>query len=135
MSGKDCSTDCAPEGLLEDPEVAVVMRGSLGDLQRAGDRLGQRGIESTIVRTDTEDSAGCCSTKLYLVVAREDAPQAFEVFDSEWKRGLTEEQIAALHAASELVIDPEAPETTCPACLTTFETGPNECPDCGLALG
>jgi hypothetical protein len=135
MSGKDCGTDCATAELLEDPEITVVMRGALADLQRGCDRLDQRGIDSTIVRGDTDDGAGCCSTKLYLVVAREDAPHAFAVFDSEWKRGLTGEQIAALEAASEVVIDPDAPETTCPACLTTFATGPGECPDCGLALG
>jgi hypothetical protein len=44
-------------------------------------------------------------------------------------------QFEAAARASEVVIDPDAPETTCPACLTTFATGPSECPDCGLFLG
>ena len=135
MSEGDCKTDCgaAPP---DDPAVAVVLRGGLADLQRAGDRLGEHGIEAAIVRAPGDDDAGgCCSTKLYLVVAREDAAAAFAVFDSDWRRGLSEEQVAALEAASAIVIDPDAPETTCPACLTVFATGPTECPDCGLALG
>ena len=135
MSDEDCSTSCAPAPLHEDPDVAIVMRGSLPDLQRAADRLSQHGVESTIVRADTEDAAGCCSTALYLVVAREEQSQALAVFDAEWKRGLTAEQVAALEAASGILVDPEAAEMTCPACLTTFATGPEECPDCGLALG
>jgi len=135
MSDRDCTTGCATTSLDDDPEIAIVMRGALADLQRASDRLGQHGIDSTIVRGETEDASGCCSTVLYLVVARDDRDGAFAVFDAEWKRGLSEEQIAALEAASGIVIDPESPETTCPACLATFATGPGECPDCGLALG
>jgi hypothetical protein len=134
MSGGDCKTACDPAP-FEDPDVAVVLRGALGDLQRAGDRLGQHGIEAAVVRADSTDAGGCCSPTLYLVVAKEHAAAAFSVFDSDWKRGLTDEQAAALEAASAIVLDPDSPETTCPACLTTFATGPAACPDCGLGLG
>ena len=57
--------------------------------------------------------------------------QAIEVLENEWKSGLSDEQLAAANS----VIDFEAEEMTCPACLTTFATGPQECPDCGLFLG
>ena len=134
MSDEDCSTGCTP-ATLDDPEVAVLMRGSLADLQRAGDRLGQHGIEAVVVRVEADDGSGCCKPTLCLVTAREDAAAAFAVFDADWRRGLTDEQVAALEAASAIVVDPDAAETTCPACLTTFETGPADCPDCGLALG
>jgi hypothetical protein len=134
MSDESCKTDCAANP-IDDPEVAIVLRGQIADLQRAAHRLEEHGVESAIVRTETQDANGCCSTKLYLVVAREDAPAAFEVFDSDWRRGLSEEQLAALNAASSIVIDPDAAETTCPACLTTFPTGPTECPECGLSVG
>lgn len=130
MSG--CKTDC--DVVVDEAEVATVLRGPLADVQRAADRLDQCGIESLILRPDA-DPKGCCSTTMTLVVAREDAAAAFEVFDAEWKRGLSAEQIAALEAAAHIVIDPESPETTCPACLTTFETGPAACPDCGLSIG
>jgi rubrerythrin len=33
------------------------------------------------------------------------------------------------------VIDLNAAEVTCPACGHTFDTGPSECPDCGLFIG
>jgi len=124
-----------PATAFDDPDVAVVLRGSLTDLQRAGDRLGQHGIEAAVVRAPGDDVGGCCSAKLYLLVAREHAQAAFAVFDSDWRRGLSDEQVAALEAASAVVLDPVAAETTCPACLTTFATGPVECPDCGLSIG
>ncbi len=136
MSNDCCNEPQADIVLPDDPEAVVVMSGSLADLQRAGDRLGQHGIDAEIVRGAGEDAAGgCCSTKLYLTVAREDAPAARSVFDQDWKRGLSEEQIAALEASAGIVLDPGAAEMTCPACLTTFATGPSECPDCGLVVG
>jgi hypothetical protein len=138
MSGGSCKSsanDCGTEAFT-DPDVAVVLRGSLGDLQRAGDRLEQHGIEAAIVTAPGQNAgAGCCSPSLYLVVAREDAQASFAVFDQDWKRGLTEEQLAAMETSAGIVIDPEAAETTCPACLHTFQTGPAECPDCGLSIG
>jgi hypothetical protein len=132
----DCCNEPKQVVLPDDPEAVVVMGGVLADLQRAGDRLSQHGIDAEIVRGPGEDAAGnCCAPKLYLTVAREDAAAAMAVFDQVWKRGLSDEQIAALEAASQIVLDPNALEMTCPACLTTFATGPAECPDCGLALG
>ena len=57
--------------------------------------------------------------------------QAIQVLEAEWKNGLSEQQVAAANS----VVDFSAEEMTCPACLTTFSTGPEECPDCGLFLG
>jgi predicted amidophosphoribosyltransferase len=34
-----------------------------------------------------------------------------------------------------VVVDFDQPTMTCPACLAEFDTGPRECPDCGLFLG
>jgi hypothetical protein len=135
--GKECcdEKEAVPASFFEDPDVAVVLSGQLGNLQSAGDRLGENGIQAQVVRGPGEDGPGCCSAKFYLVVAREDAPAALAVFDKDWRRGMSDEQIAALEASAQIVIDPDAAETTCPACLTTFATGPAECPDCGLVIG
>jgi hypothetical protein len=114
------------------PGTVIVLHGPLADLQRAATRLREHGIDSLIASPDAD---GCCSTKkLWLAVAAEDAQAAAEVFDRDWRSGLDAEQLAALDAASRIVIDPDAPETTCPACLTTFATGPASCPECGLGL-
>jgi hypothetical protein len=114
-------------------ETVIVLQGPLADLQRAAARLREHGIEAVI---GSPDDGGCCPTKkLWLAVAPEDAPVAAELFDRDWRSGLDAAQIAALEAASSIVIDPDAPETTCPACLTTFATGPVKCPECGLGLG
>ena len=66
-----------------------------------------------------------------LAVASEDVPQAAAALDANWRSQLTEEE----QRAADIVLDFEAEEMTCPACLTTFATGPSECPECGLFLG
>ena len=70
-----------------------------------------------------------------LAVASHDVERCREIFATEWRDGLDPEQLEAAERAAAIVIDPEAPETTCPACLTTFATGPTACPDCGLTIG
>ena len=130
------SDDC-DKHLELDEETVIVLQGPLADLQRAAARLREHGIEAVI---GSPEADACCSTntcspsKLWLAVARGDAQAAAEVFDRDWRSGLDAEQLAALDAAARIVIDPEAPETTCPACLTTFATGPTVCPECGLGL-
>jgi len=114
-------------------DAVIVLQGPLADLQRAAALLREHGIDAAI--GNAEGGACCPSSKLWLAVARDDVPAAAEVFDRDWRSGLDDSQIAALEAASRVVIDPDAPETTCPACLTTFPTGPSACPECGLGLG
>lgn len=114
-------------------EGVIVLQGQLPDLQRAAALLREHGIEAAI---GSPDADGCCSTsKLWLAVAPTDVQAAAEIFNRDWRANLDAEQIAALDAASHIIIDPDAPETTCPACLTTFATGPSSCPECGLGLG
>ena len=69
------------------------------------------------------------------MVASRDVERCQEVFAHDWQAGLDADQLAAAQAAADIVIDPSAPETTCPACMTTFKTGPTECPECGLCIG
>ena len=52
------------------------------------------------------------------------------MLEAQWREGLDAEQ----QAIADGVLDFNAEEMTCPACLTTFATGPEECPDCGLNL-
>jgi hypothetical protein len=134
MKDQSCNPGCDTPAPPEDPGVAIVMRGSLADLQRASERLDSSGIDSQLVRGTETDSGGCCKTTIWLVVAAEDAAAAHVVFDEDWRRGLTDEQIAALEAAAAIEHDPDSGEVTCPACLTRFDVGPAECPDCGLAV-
>ena len=114
-------------------ETVVALRGPLDDLRRAAARLREHGIEAVI---GSPEGPGCSSKPNFqLEIARSDAGAAAAVFEQDWRAGLDAEQIAALEAAAAIVIDPEAAETTCPACLTTFATGPMQCPECGLTIG
>jgi len=121
-------------------EAVIVMRGPLADLQRAAGLLESHGIEAAIGKTEDDGcgSGSCgpsCGPKLWLAVAGSDVPAAMVALDGDWRAGLDQHQIEALERAAQIVIDPDAAETTCPACLTTFRTGPRDCPDCGLRLG
>jgi rubrerythrin len=69
-----------------------------------------------------------------LAVASGDAERAQGVLREFHNRGLSE----AERAAADLVVDFDADETTCPACLTTFATAnaaDGKCPACGLRFG
>jgi len=57
--------------------------------------------------------------------------EATQVLRSFHDQGLTQDE----RAAADIVLDFDAEEMTCPACLTTFATGPDRCPDCGLSFG
>lgn len=115
-------------------EPLILLRGPLADLQRAADLLAEHGFESAIGRPQGE-ACGSCAPKLWLAVARDDAAAARAVLEGDWRAGLDANQIEASERAAGIVIDPDAAETTCPACLATFTTGPKECPDCGLHIG
>ena len=66
-----------------------------------------------------------------MAVADHEAASARTIMDDVWRQHLDDDA----QQAAELVIDFRAETMTCPACLTTFPTGPVECPDCGLHLG
>ena len=66
-----------------------------------------------------------------LAVASTDLAPAQDTLREFYDQGLSE----AERAAADIVLDFDAEEMTCPACLTTFKTGPDRCPDCGLFIG
>ena len=66
-----------------------------------------------------------------LAVASQDAERAKLTLETRWMDGLD----AAERESASIVLDFGAEQMTCPACLTSFATGPRECPDCGLFLG
>ena len=68
-------------------------------------------------------------------MASHDVGAFAEIYHGDWSSGLDAAQMEAAEKAASIVIDPDAAETTCPACLTTFATGPEVCPECGLFVG
>jgi predicted amidophosphoribosyltransferase len=53
------------------------------------------------------------------------------LLDRRWLAGLSDVE----RMATELVVDLDAAETTCPACLTPFAPSAARCPSCGLRFG
>jgi len=66
-----------------------------------------------------------------LAVASRDLQSARLVLEERWARDLT----PVARASAELVVDLEAAETTCPACLASFAPSAPRCPSCGLRFG
>ncbi len=68
---------------------------------------------------------------LELAVASEDLADSAELLQDNWKTGLSPEEVAA----AEMVVDFDAEQTTCPACMTIFTPDAPMCPGCGLRFG
>jgi hypothetical protein len=66
-----------------------------------------------------------------LAVADNQLEKAKSIMDEDFLGTLSDEE----KEISRIVVDHNASHIQCPGCLTKFETGPNECPDCGLFLG
>lgn len=66
-----------------------------------------------------------------LAVASQDVDRALVTLEAKWRDLLEDGQ----GESADIVLDFSSDEMTCPACLTTFATGPDECPDCGLYIG
>jgi len=66
-----------------------------------------------------------------LAVASQDIDSARLTLETNWMANLDD----AEREVCSIVLDFGAEQMTCPACLTSFATGPRECPDCGLFLG
>ena len=109
-------------------EAVALLKGDMQYVKAMRARLLEVGIACDVVPEDC--TSGACSS-FFLAVAKEQAEEAASLLDADWRSELSDEA----QAAAATVIDFDAEEMTCPACLTKFATGPEECPDCGLFLG
>ncbi len=66
-----------------------------------------------------------------LAVASHQAQLALEQIEAHFTDGMT----ARERASVETVIDLDADENNCPACLEPFKGHPTRCPSCGLRIG
>ncbi|HPF15146.1 MAG: hypothetical protein H6830_00810 [Planctomycetes bacterium] len=68
---------------------------------------------------------------LWLVVTSEDAPEAARMLHERELASMSPEE----QAAAQSVIDLDAEQNSCPACLETIPGGAARCPGCGLRIG
>jgi hypothetical protein len=67
---------------------------------------------------------------MWLAVASQEAERAVLLMEKFWERGLDEDALRSVAAA----IDLDSDSRTCPACMATFDAGPEKCPECGLFI-
>ncbi len=114
-------------------EMVVVQRGPLADLRHLESLLGEERIAVRITAEEGGCKKGCGPPNFLLEVRKDDAPDASRIVEQEYRRmtSLDDHQPVATDA----VFNPEAEETTCPACGFRFPPSTTECPDCGLNFG
>ncbi|MDZ7640863.1 MAG: hypothetical protein U5J62_02380 [Desulfurivibrio sp.] len=114
-------------------ELVVIQRGPLGDLRRLEELLGRERIPVRIEADEASCGKGCGAASFLLQVSRDDAAEAAKIVTAEHRRqtALDDHQ----EVAADAVFNPEAEETTCPACGHRFPPTSSQCPDCGLNFG
>ena len=65
------------------------------------------------------------------MVASEQLPAAGKALTEHWAKDVPD----AAGCASEVTIDLDADQASCPACSASFEVGLSHCPGCGLRIG
>jgi hypothetical protein len=68
---------------------------------------------------------------MWLAVASQDAAAGIAVVEEQWAEGVSPEALAAASS----VVDLDAEQTACPACMEPMPGGSSRCPGCGLRFG
>jgi hypothetical protein len=110
-------------------ELVVLAQGSFEPLSEMREALVAAGIRAELARAPGEQQPGA-PPQVVLVCASADKPMATQVLTAHWAGDSAEAVAAAGH-----VIDLDAEQATCPACMTSFPTDATRCPGCGLRLG
>lgn len=116
-----------------DDEVVTIRQGVLSDLKRLEELLLAEKIATVIVGDESSCGQGCCATRFFLQVKPEDARDALQVLEEEFKRTTALNHHDTTHSDS--IFNPYAEETVCPACGYSFPPTTTTCPDCGLCFG
>ena len=114
-------------------EMVQLQRAPLADLRHLEALLAEERIAVRISAEEGGCKKGCGPPMFVMEVSKTDAQDAARIVEQEYRRltGLDD------HApvAADAVFNPEAEETTCPACGFKFPPTTTECPDCGLNFG
>jgi hypothetical protein len=110
-------------------ELAVIAQGDASYLQELADVLEAAEIEARVVAPEDCDTG--CAPRLLLVTLPENLDAARSALEAHWNDDLDDDAKAAVST----VVDLDAAEATCPACMNTFPTDATRCPECGLNFG
>ena len=115
-------------------DMVTLQRGPLGDMRHLEALLREERIAVRISADEQSCSKSCCPSNFLLEVSRDDAAEAAKIIEAEYRRQTRLDDHQA-PAPADAVFNPEAAETTCPACGHRFPPTSAECPDCGLNFG
>ncbi len=95
-----------------------------------------------LIARDVPDS-GCCATGgcgqndgFLLILAEEDLEEAQNLFEKHRERMIRTVDAPDAQKAADSIVDlGSGGDIQCPACGTTFASGTEECPECGLYVG
>ncbi|OGQ97966.1 MAG: hypothetical protein A2521_03220 [Deltaproteobacteria bacterium RIFOXYD12_FULL_57_12] len=119
--------------LTPDDELVNIRRGPLADIKRLENLFREERIGTLIAADESACGKGCCPTSFFLRVRRQDAREAMELLDWDFRRTTGLDGHDVKHANA--VYDAATEEAVCPACGHAFSTTTSTCPDCGLCFG
>ena len=128
MSEEAPDQDTPPEGT---EQVAGIVQGGAEELSKLGAVLTAAAIPHDIIE-HPDCASGGCGPQLVLVTPVDQVEAAREAIEAHWNGELPDDE----RFAAEAVVDLDADEATCPACMTPFPTSDtSRCPECGLNFG
>ncbi|MCK5229187.1 MAG: hypothetical protein KAR13_02915 [Desulfobulbaceae bacterium] len=115
-------------------KLVTIQGGPLPNMKHFEKLLASARIGTLMVGEGKSCKGGCCPSTFRLLVREEDAYDAMEILNQDHDKTTALEQ----HDTNldDAIFNPNAAETTCPACGHTFTaTSDMTCPDCGLCFG
>ncbi|MDR0964941.1 MAG: hypothetical protein LBM75_00255 [Myxococcales bacterium] len=119
-------------------EAIQIAKANYQEAARMIETIQARGVDAMLMGDDKAACAparGCCAQAFFVAVLPEDVEAAAKALRAAHRELVESHEEASLEALDAMVdLDAEG-EKVCPACGTSFEGTPQECPDCGLYLG
>jgi len=115
-----------------DDELVDVIKGQIINVKNVQALLKSEGLATIIAGDSASCGKGCCGPEVMLRVRKDDLREVMQVLSMEHAHstGLFDHDTSYVDS----VYNTESREAVCPACGSSFSTGSNTCPECGLCF-
>lgn len=117
--------------ITENDTVVTVRTGSLFDMKNLKRTLEKSSVPA-IISSDSNCRGGCCGPQVMLQIRAQDVELAQKVLSIEHEASTRLHDYEGVNA--EVMFDPSATKTVCPACGHGFVPDGPDCPECGLCF-